>query len=393
MVWQSRPLFISSTFSDMQAERDHLRWHVFPALEERIKAKRRHLEWVDLRLGVPTAGESQAEARELQVLKVCLAEVNRCRPFLIVLLGDRYGWVPSAERIAAAAAEEGFGADVSGRSVTDLEIRFGVLAHPEEEPRSFFYFREPLPYRDMPLEVAALYADSEDSSLGAYDRVRKLAELKQEIERALPQRVRRYAAGWDRQRQSVNDLETWGRQVLEDIWSDLEATSAASEVEALVSWQEAERVALDDYIEDRTRGFVGRNALLAHLQGLAESPIRDEAPWALVLTGAAGTGKSAIFGELYRRLRRSTTFVLAHAAGASPRSPSVEDMLRRWIEELAASLGTDPGLAENAAPEIIESTFQSLLGRIAAERRVVVLIDALDQFEATTRARELGLIP
>ena len=28
--WQPRPIFISSTFSDMQAERDHLFRYVFP---------------------------------------------------------------------------------------------------------------------------------------------------------------------------------------------------------------------------------------------------------------------------------------------------------------------------------------------------------------------------
>ena len=32
--WRSQPLFISSTFRDMQAERDHLHDEVFPALEE-----------------------------------------------------------------------------------------------------------------------------------------------------------------------------------------------------------------------------------------------------------------------------------------------------------------------------------------------------------------------
>src|SRR5262245_48622150 len=124
----------------MQAERDHLRMYVFPELEERLHARRRHLEWVDLRLGVATAAQADAQLRELQVLKVCLAEVRRCRPFLIVLLGDRYGWVPPVERITAAASEEGFEADVVGRSVTDLEIRYGVLADPEQQPRSFFYF-------------------------------------------------------------------------------------------------------------------------------------------------------------------------------------------------------------------------------------------------------------
>ena len=91
MAWNTRSIFISSTFADMQSERDHLRTHVFPALEERLRARRHNLEWVDLRMGVATASLTEGEARELQVLKVCLAEVRRCRPFLIVLLGDRYG--------------------------------------------------------------------------------------------------------------------------------------------------------------------------------------------------------------------------------------------------------------------------------------------------------------
>jgi Domain of unknown function (DUF4062) len=98
-MWRSRPVFISSTFEDMHAERDHLRTHVFPELEERLRGRRHYLEWVDLRLGVATSSQVSEQAREQQVLKVCLAEVRRCRPFLIVLLGDRYGWVAPAERI------------------------------------------------------------------------------------------------------------------------------------------------------------------------------------------------------------------------------------------------------------------------------------------------------
>ena len=67
----------------------------------------------------------------------------------------------------------------------------------------------------------------------------------------------------------------------------------ASEAAEPVSWQQAERSALDDYIEDRARDFVGRDAVLARLQALASSPVREAAAWGLVLTGAAGTGKSA----------------------------------------------------------------------------------------------------
>ena len=96
---------------------------------------------------------------------------------------------------------------------------------------------------------------------------------------------------------------------------------------------------------------------------------------------------------MHRRLKQQGVLVLAHAAAASARATSVDDMLRRWIEELGAALGTDPGLADNADPDTIEATFHALLGRTAEKRRVVVLVDALDQFEATMRGRFATWLP
>ena len=63
----------------MQAERDHLLTHVFPALKEWLATRRRHLEWVDLRVGVSTAEQDEV-SRELSILSVCLDEVRRSRP-------------------------------------------------------------------------------------------------------------------------------------------------------------------------------------------------------------------------------------------------------------------------------------------------------------------------
>jgi len=89
--WRTRPVFISSTFRDMQAERDHLRNFVLPRLEEERRKRRHHLEWIDLRQGVESGAANTEEQRELIVLKVCLDEIKRSRPFLIVFLGDRLG--------------------------------------------------------------------------------------------------------------------------------------------------------------------------------------------------------------------------------------------------------------------------------------------------------------
>lgn len=41
--WGARPVFITSTFQDMQAERDWLWDFVFPAIEERLRSRRRWL--------------------------------------------------------------------------------------------------------------------------------------------------------------------------------------------------------------------------------------------------------------------------------------------------------------------------------------------------------------
>jgi hypothetical protein len=134
---------------------------VFPRLEEKLRKRRHHLEAIDLRLGVETAHAGTEGARELPVLKICLDEIKRSRPFLMVLLGDRYGWVPPHERMTAAAQQQGFQADLTGRSVTALEIEFGILKEdPTQKRRSLFFFRRPLPYGEMPNEVAARIATS-----------------------------------------------------------------------------------------------------------------------------------------------------------------------------------------------------------------------------------------
>jgi tetratricopeptide (TPR) repeat protein len=392
-MWKARPIFISSTFVDMQAERDHLRTRIFPELEERLRARRHHLEWVDLRVGVATASQRDEHVRELHVLKVCLAEVARCRPFLVALIGDRYGWVPASDRIRAAAAEAGFNADIAGRSVTDLEIDFGVLADREQQPHSVFYFRDPLPYRDMPAPIAACYSDAFDAGPAAADRAMRLASLKRRIETLLPGRVRRYAAAWDAERQQVTGLEAWGRMVLADIWSELDTATQRPSIDVEVPWQETERNALDDFIEDRSRDFVGRQELLGLLTQFATLPTHADSLPGVCITGDAGSGKSALFGELHRRLRRTDAVVLAHAAGASIASSSVDSMLRRWVDELAGALGTDPALPDNADPETVDAAFGALLGRLCLQRRVVVLIDALDQFETTTRGRLVTWLP
>ncbi|MEQ1717046.1 MAG: ATP-binding protein, partial [Hyphomicrobium sp.] len=282
---------------------------------------------------------------------------------------------------------------IVGRSVTDLEIEFGVLSDTAHRARCFFYFREQLPYGDMPIELAGLYSDAYAQDAQASVRIERLCTLKERIEATFPNRVRRYVADWDRERQRVSRLEAWGQAVLQDIWQELDSECPAAQADATLSWQNEEAIALDDYVEDRAREFVGRQPVIAQLIEHALSPDVPSQAWGMCITAPSGGGKSALFGELLRQLRSSGVLVLAHAAGASSRSRSVELMLRRWIAELASVLGVDPHLPEDVGIDVVETKFRTLLTNATAMQRVVVLVDALDQFEDTARARKMTWLP
>ena len=101
-------VFISSTFADLQAEREALQAFVFPRLRELCASYGARFQAVDLRWGI-----SADAAEDQQTLDICLREVERCqrltpRPNLLILLADRYGWrpLPSAIPLDDLAAIE-----------------------------------------------------------------------------------------------------------------------------------------------------------------------------------------------------------------------------------------------------------------------------------------------
>ena len=87
-------VFISSTFQDMEKEREQLIKKVFPVLRKKAAQRGVSLTELDLRWGI-----TQEESENGKVLEICLKEIDNSRPFFIGLLGDRYGWCPSEEEL------------------------------------------------------------------------------------------------------------------------------------------------------------------------------------------------------------------------------------------------------------------------------------------------------
>ena len=136
-----RPIFISSTFEDMHWERDILHTKVIPEVNALAREYGEAVEICDLRWGINTSELSEQDATE-KILGVCLDEIDRC-PYMVVLLGNRYGWMPGEQRIRETAdSRDLFRLDDPAISVTELEIAYGALRNPNQIGRVLFYFRE-----------------------------------------------------------------------------------------------------------------------------------------------------------------------------------------------------------------------------------------------------------
>lgn len=146
-------VFLSSTFRDMQVERNYLVTVLFPRLKRLAQSHGVLLQEIDLRWGI-----TAEEAHRGETVAICLDEIDRCRacpPFFIGLLGERYGWIPDTAALDALDQAMGSRAngesslDMRGRarrdaySVTEMEIRYGVLDTPEMTGHAFFYNRAP----------------------------------------------------------------------------------------------------------------------------------------------------------------------------------------------------------------------------------------------------------
>ena len=134
-------IFISSTFKDMKAERDFLMRKVFPKLQQIAAERNVGVVPLDLRWGI-----TQSEAENGKVLEVCLREIDNSRPFFIGILGDRYGWCPSAKELNKNPyLRQEYGAwltsDIDRRlSVTEIEVQYGILRKGGTQ-HAYFYER------------------------------------------------------------------------------------------------------------------------------------------------------------------------------------------------------------------------------------------------------------
>jgi NACHT domain- and WD repeat-containing protein len=433
-------VFVSSTFSDLGAEREALHEHVFPELKRLCESLGAQFQAIDLRWGVTT--EASADQR---AVAICLDEVDRCcqmtrRPNFLLLLGDRYGWRPPPATVPAADFErlrKRMAADAAG--LVDLwyvEDRNAVPSVYQLQPRRRAYTADEA---WQPVERAlheAFRQAAESATLSEEERRRFKASVTElEIRRALCpgervvgavhaffRTIQRLPADltagpfvdawdgrWDRQaakaverlrayvRQEVAPyvreyMATWDENAarpstdhLDALCTDVQAALGAAirdEVEAFKSpptWQQEQREH-EEFGAERCKGFLGRQDVLTTL----ESSLAGARTTPLLLVGAPGSGKTAVLAEMARRLqaRNDGLDVMVRFIGATPRSTEV----RTLVQDFTIALRQRRGVGEASPPQGTDAAvaaFREELDQPRPERGIVLVIDGLDQLSGT----------
>jgi hypothetical protein len=450
--WKEIRVFISSTFKDMQAERDHLVRFVFPRVREKLLARRLRLVDVDLRWGVTV---------DQDAFDLCMREIELCRPRFLCMLGGRYGWVPplrtvdsrvmdqildsdsaagaltSAEREAierlyardagfyrlrekpnAKAEVEQYNSDgnlavavfqraelpEAQSSITAAEVVHGALDHLDEPLFRFFYFRDPTATDAIPDSYAADYREPSESFAE-----KALAELKERIadpntkglvpvapgiEEVRPLSVDVYPAKWDERTRRIIRLQEFGARVEADLLASVDAELGA-EVEPMEGFP-AEAAAMEAFMESRVQRYVVGSRDKA-FDELEEHAGGDEPPPTLVVVGEPGGGKTAMLAKfvLDHQAKRHDHLVIPHFVGASAASTNVRQLLRRLWHELVQGAGLAGGELDQIPDDWdkLREAFPDVLARAAAARRVVLVIDALNQLDPAHQAYAMRWLP
>jgi len=452
-VWKTVRVFISSTFRDMQAERDHLVRFVFPKLRQELVERRIHLVDVDLRWGVT----SDQDAFEL-----CMDEIDRCHPRFICILGGRYGWVPPPGKLT----KEFFNAVLSGtspagslstlesdaltklyefvqqkncyflrdkpqtilevkgyfaqseqvvrvlqraglpeanKSITAAEIHHGALDRLQKPAFRYFYFRDDQITNFIPEPAWGDYREPEGSIAAQLlnqlkTRIRDVNTLGKVMtapgnESVLPLVWHNYSCRWDPTTSRITDLTKFGEMVYHDLLDSIMAEFGEIVTEDPDEFTE-ENAAMEALIGRCTERFVlgSRHAVKSKLLAHANTA---GANGYLCLTGLPGSGKSAMLAKLCQEKSltgTSSSLLIQHFVGASAGSTDIYRTLRRLCHELKKSC---PDIKDDIPVDTghLIIAFKNFLLKACVKNRVVIVIDAVNQFDPHTLGDKLSWLP
>ncbi|XP_019626894.1 PREDICTED: uncharacterized protein LOC109471895 isoform X3 [Branchiostoma belcheri] len=361
-------VFVSSTFKDFKDEREYLIKKTFRELNRLCAERSVFFTYVDLRWGI-----TKEQSDDGRTISICLKEVDRCRPYFICMMGERFGWSQKQDepdKLLNASFDYAIKHNDDLKwienhrfdtSVTQLEIQHAALNNPgESRQRCFFYLRDPVTDTGTvsPDDVQVFLSESDWHHQHQYKLRNAVLEA--------GMNVRNYRETEDACTLIMEDLQ---RCVDEDFPPGTELTPMQREQEHHMAFAEARR-----------RVYIGRQEYFDKIDQFMAG--NNSAP--LVLVGESGSGKSALVANWVSRYEQAhpDQFVFVHFIGSSAESSNHVTLVRRLMEELKAFFNLTM-----AVPTSDTNLVRSLpvwLRMAGMMGRVLIVMDALNQLDSGT---------
>lgn len=346
-------VFISSTFQDMQGERDYLMKYTFPILRNLASKRDVTLTELDLRWGI-----TEEESKSGKVVEICLREIENSIPFFIGIIGNRYGWVPEKKDIHENVTDRF--KDVSNYlerhlSVTEMEIQFGVLQR-KEDMHAYFYIKE---------------GEEKEEP----DNPEMLERIKKEVMSS------RYPSSTY---SSPEDLGVQVEQAFTTLLNQLFPEGNLSELEK-------ERIGQRSFMRQLCLNYIRDDKNFQVLDKWMNDWERHQ----LVVTGASGLGKSALIANwLNEKLsdEHRDYNIIYHFTGNGGSESSHEHILRVLIEEINDVYGWE---ADDEMNKQQKDVLNDLFIKVASEGKkpLLIVLDAINQIVDTDNAKLLNWLP
>lgn len=383
-----RNIFVSSTFKDMQAERDIIRQKVFPAINKAAGCHNDHIEFCDLRWGIDTLNQNEQEA-SIKIMNVCLNELGRSDDLMVVLLGDRYGWIPGAGYLQKLQETQNITSKIECMSATAFEIEHGVF---HRNKRALVYFRKIEDVGETGIPDFYFERNSENKKY--------LEELKERLRNSPNCKVQEYPVHFNDGRIQQYDLDMFAERLIKDL-----------ESEFVGEWGEFDRLSDFDreqeiqwgFIKRKAKGFCARKEETDLLMKTFRSwsvrlnPEKHEKTPVHYIIGPSGIGKSTILSEIAMRLHREGWDVLPFIGGLTSESSDASRVLCNLIYYIEGQLGIEHqvryGANKTSVLKLQERLIEVAGQYVQNHDPLIVVIDALDQFYPDENMKNLSFCP
>ncbi len=369
-------IFISSTFVDMQLERDILHERVIPVLNDYANNFGEAVSITDLRWGINTSS-LDTEDGNTKILSFCFDSIDNCRPYKIILLGDRYGWTPNDNLVEKTFPfYNSANNNLSGYSATALEIEYGVFMRPDEIDNTLIYFRS---IKGTP---PAQYLSE------SLSHKQRLDSLKSKLRLIPNAKIKIYETEWSDSENTLLGLDLFAQMVISDVKEllDKEYKSQPSltehEQEAVTQW---------NLIQQKSEQCGARESDIEKLvKALNSSSL-------ITLHGATGIGKSTVMSKLALHLKNEQNAVLPILCGYTQSTTTAFDVLKYIVNHLQYHC-EEPTYLKSYAPKTLsdwKKCFFDLVNIYTNKhgQRLVIIIDAVDQLSSATGETPWEIIP